>query len=199
MLTVCRGSGGKSSMILYVYSFTTFKDGSAICSVTMQSQQRWLWSTKKVMKPLWLRFDAVSNNMFLSGLNACALAQRETHEQNKWVALFEEELVQMEKLSTVMTAPRNCQHKLDLMKAEKASFLGKHTEAASFYDSAINLADQNHFIQDQALALERAGIFYLGRDDGIDASMLFERSHSCYMQWGALSKAGDIKERYLNS
>ena len=55
----------------------------------------------------------------------------------------------------------NYQHKYDLIAAEKARVLGYDTEAMNLYDRAIAGAAKNGYIQEEALAYELAGEFYL--------------------------------------
>ncbi len=55
----------------------------------------------------------------------------------------------------------NNQHKYDLVEAEKCRILGQYWEAAQLYNSAIELALLNGYIQEQAIANECAGEFYL--------------------------------------
>ncbi|NEO45065.1 MAG: hypothetical protein F6K55_13415 [Moorea sp. SIO4A3] len=59
--------------------------------------------------------------------------------------------------------PENFQHNYLLVAAEMASLSGQHLEAMDLYDQAIASAEDNGFIQNQALANELAAKFWLSR------------------------------------
>ncbi len=63
-------------------------------------------------------------------------------------------------------APVNFLNKYYLVAAEQDRILGKKCEASENYERAIALAKENKFIQEEALANELAGKFYLalGKD-----------------------------------
>uniref|UniRef100_A0A7R9VT55 Uncharacterized protein n=1 Tax=Pseudictyota dubia TaxID=2749911 RepID=A0A7R9VT55_9STRA len=139
------------------------------------------------------RFDPVCCHTFYNGLTALILARKEG--QSKWTSTIESTTRRMEVLSS--SSQWNCQHKLELMKAEYAYLEGNHSESANLYESAAKLAEKHHFIHDQALSLERAGMFYLENGNDTAASIMFEKSFSCYTKWGAYSKAAHLKRLYL--
>ena len=88
----------------------------------------------------------------------------------------------------------NFDHKLHLLNAENAYLNGDLGGAAKAYDDAIHVAGEHGFVHEQALACERAGIFYseaINADTGIE---YFKRSHKHYVEWGAQSKADDLLE-----
>jgi PAS domain S-box-containing protein len=93
-------------------------------------------------------------------------------------------------------APMNHQHKVDLVEAEKYRLLGKHYEAADYYDRAIFEAKANGYIQEEALANELAAKFYLnwGRDKV--AAGYMQEAYYCYARWGAKAKTNDLENRY---
>ncbi|MGL5511336.1 MAG: hypothetical protein ACRDB1_17110, partial [Microcoleaceae cyanobacterium] len=59
-------------------------------------------------------------------------------------------------------APMNFQHKWDLLEAEKQRILGNQVKAIELYEQAITGAQENKYVQEQALANELAAKFYLG-------------------------------------
>eukprot|EP00565_Helicotheca_tamesis_P004195 CAMPEP_0185737974 /NCGR_PEP_ID=MMETSP1171-20130828/31749_1 /TAXON_ID=374046 /ORGANISM="Helicotheca tamensis, Strain CCMP826" /LENGTH=113 /DNA_ID=CAMNT_0028409045 /DNA_START=11 /DNA_END=352 /DNA_ORIENTATION=- len=93
-------------------------------------------------------------------------------------------------------APSNFQHKLLLLQAGKAFLLGESDDAATKYDLAIKKAGENGFIQEQAVAYELAGCFYLSKADILRASQSYGQAHETYLQWGARGKADHLR---LNS
>mmetsp|Transcript_25555 Transcript_25555/g.47647 ORF Transcript_25555/g.47647 Transcript_25555/m.47647 type:complete len:104 (-) Transcript_25555:85-396(-) len=100
-------------------------------------------------------------------------------------------MAQME--NWTLSSPWNCQHKLELMKAELAYLEGDFATAVKCYDCAVATADKHHFVHEKALALERAGIFYMENRQHATASSFFERACDCYGRWEAHSKAAHVK------
>ncbi len=93
-------------------------------------------------------------------------------------------------------APMNYQHKYDLVAAEKARVLGKHLQAMADYDRAIQGARQQGYIQEEAIACERAAEFYLsiGREE--ISELYMKNAHYCYSRWGATAKVKDLESEY---
>ena len=90
----------------------------------------------------------------------------------------------------------NCQHKYDLVEAEKARVLGKTLEAQELYDRAIQGAKKYEFIHEEALAYERAAEFYLALDRQEIGKLYLRNAHHCYMSWGAKAKVKQLEEEY---
>ncbi len=93
-------------------------------------------------------------------------------------------------------APMNYQHKYDLVAAEKSRILGKHLQAMADYDRAIQGARQQGYIQEEAIACERAAEFYfsIGREEIFQLYM--KNAHYCYSRWGATAKVKDLEFEY---
>lgn len=187
-----RGEKFHDSLGLFVYYFRSWL---ACLFHNYEVAAEMAMNYRKLMKGTdHYRFASLANHTFIYGLAVCALAKKD-RGSGKWHEKIEVLSAAMEQLAR--TVPWNCHHKFQLLRAEKASLDGNHTEAARLYESAVDLAAEHRFVQDQALALERAGMFYLESGDDATASGLFEKSYACYMQWGAVSKAAHIKECYL--
>ncbi|BAZ15480.1 multi-sensor signal transduction multi-kinase [Calothrix sp. NIES-4071] len=90
----------------------------------------------------------------------------------------------------------NNQHKYDLVEAEKCRILGQNWEATQLYNSAIELALLNGYIQEQAIASELAGEFYLAFGNTKVAKTYLNDAHYAYEQWGATAKVKDLESRY---
>jgi len=93
-------------------------------------------------------------------------------------------------------APMNYQHKYDLVEAEKARVLGKYWEASDYYDKAIQGAQAQEYIQEQALANELAAEFYLSCNKDKIAQVYLTESYYGYIAWGAIAKVKDLEARY---
>jgi predicted ATPase/signal transduction histidine kinase len=113
---------------------------------------------------------------------ASILAQVETHQTtlHHWA----------------QNAPMNYLHKWYLVEAERQRVLGYKAEALEMYDRAIRLAQDRKFINEEALANELAGKFYLewGQEKVAQAYMI--EAYYCYARWGAKAKIDDLEKRY---
>jgi PAS domain S-box-containing protein len=93
-------------------------------------------------------------------------------------------------------APMNFQHKFLLIEAERARILGNDREAREFYDFAISLAQENEYLNEEALAYELAGRFYLSKDQKHIARYYIQDAYYVYQRWGAAAKVKDLENRY---
>jgi len=139
------------------------------------------------------RFAIVCNYAFYSGLAALALARKGSQEE--WRDTIDNAMSQME--TWALSSEWNCQHKLELMKAEYFYLNGDFVAAAKGYEVAVQLASKHRFIHEEALALERSAIFHTETGDQETASKLFLKACNCYNQWGACSKTAQVTEYIL--
>jgi predicted ATPase/signal transduction histidine kinase len=93
-------------------------------------------------------------------------------------------------------APMNYLHKWQLVEAEKCRVLGQNAEAIKLYDQAIQGANENEYIQEEALANELAAKFYLNWGKEKVAASYMQEAYYCYSHWGAKAKVEDLTERY---
>jgi len=93
-------------------------------------------------------------------------------------------------------APMNFLHKFYLVEAERYRVTGKDHKAADSYDQAVELAKVNEYINEEALANELAGKFYLDKNKENIARTYLQEARYCYLRWGAKAKVRDIDERY---
>ncbi|MBD2325435.1 PAS domain S-box protein [Alkalinema sp. FACHB-956] len=95
-------------------------------------------------------------------------------------------------------APNNHQHRWELVEAERQAVLGNHLAAMDFYDRAIASAKQNRFIQDEALANERAAEFYLAWGKPKIAQVYLTDAYYAYARWGATAKINHLEQHYAH-
>ncbi|MGL5059738.1 MAG: PAS domain S-box protein, partial [Microcoleus sp.] len=93
-------------------------------------------------------------------------------------------------------APMNFQHKYDLVEAERSRLSGKIYETMELYDRAIEGAIANKYIQEAALANERAAEFYFGLCKPKIAQAYLKEAHLQYQTWGAIAKVRQLESRY---
>ncbi len=93
-------------------------------------------------------------------------------------------------------APMNYLHKWYLVEAEKHRVLGNKADAIEMYDRTIQLAKQNEYIQEEALANELAAKFYLdwGKEKVAQSYMI--DAYYAYSRWGAKAKVQDLEICY---
>ena len=93
-------------------------------------------------------------------------------------------------------APMNFLHKFYLVEAERNRILGKASEAREYYDRAITLAHEHQYLNEEALAYELAGKFYLARKQIHVARHYLQDARYIYQHWGAVAKVKDLETRY---
>ncbi|MDY6783250.1 MAG: AAA family ATPase [Cyanobacteriota bacterium] len=93
-------------------------------------------------------------------------------------------------------APMNFLHKFHLVEAERNRILGNDSEAREDYDRAIALAHENEYLNEEALAYELAGKFYLARNQNHVARHYLQDARYTYQRWGAVAKVKDLEARY---
>ncbi|MFB2975706.1 AAA family ATPase [Microseira sp. BLCC-F43] len=93
-------------------------------------------------------------------------------------------------------APMNHSHKFNLVEAERHRVMGQNVEAMDYYDRAIALAQENKYVNEEALANELAAKFYLGWGKQTIAQTYLTNAYYCYARWGAKAKLADLEKRY---
>jgi hypothetical protein len=87
-----------------------------------------------------------------------------------------------------------------LLQAEKAFLKKRHDKAHIYYEKSIHVANQHGFLNDEALANERYGIFLEHQNkDATVALYRFARATELYEMWGALGKVKHIRGQFMNS
>jgi predicted ATPase/signal transduction histidine kinase len=93
-------------------------------------------------------------------------------------------------------APMNYLHKYDLVEAERYRVLGQRLEAMDYYESALALARNNEYLNEEALANELTGKFYLEWGKEKIAHVYLTDAYYAYARWGAKAKIDDLEKRY---
>ncbi len=93
-------------------------------------------------------------------------------------------------------APMNFLHKHYLVEAEQHRVKGEYLEAMDNYDRAIDLARENEYINEEALANELAARFYLECGKRKIAQIYLTDAYYCYLRWGAKAKVEDLAKCY---
>jgi len=93
-------------------------------------------------------------------------------------------------------APMNYLHKFYIVEAERHRILGQYAKAMDLYDQGIELAKENEYINEEALANELAAKVYLERGKITIAQTYMLNARYCYLRWGATRKVRDLDTRY---
>ena len=93
-------------------------------------------------------------------------------------------------------APTNVMHKYWLVQAERHRVLGCQLEAMEAYEQAITLAQENNYLNEEALAHELAGLFYLSWGKKVIAQTYLINAYYAYERWGAKAKLIDLENRH---
>lgn len=128
----------------------------------------------------------------LARLAAYPSGTKEEQDEHLFYATSNRKKLQKKALS----APMNLQHKCDLITAEKARVLGNIVRAMEYYDCAIAGAQENGYVQVQALASELAGAFYLSIGREKIAKTYLTEARYCYQRWGAKAKVAHLESKY---
>lgn len=134
-------------------------------------------------------------NDFYHALGLCALYRgKDRTMQKKYSKKIKSILKRLNNWAKAV--PANNLHKYLLIKAEFARVEGRTEEAIEAYDEAIVSAKDNGFIQNEALASELFGKFYLSMDKNHLAKQYFQDAHYGYYRWGANGKVVDLEKKH---
>lgn len=126
-----------------------------------------------------------------------ALAVHDVAEPEERAALLGEARDLVDKMARwSRSCPVNYAHKHHLMAAELARVTGRIAEARDHYDRAIDLAREHEYTQEEALALERAALFYLEQKNARLAGHYMRDAHYTYGRWGAAAKQERLRREH---
>jgi len=130
--------------------------------------------------------------IFYSGLVALQLVKR-GERKSYWLQIADEHLSLMKFWAA--TIPENFENKKTLLEAEFSAAVGNKVEARALFEKAIYLSKKYSFLNDEALANERAGIFCL--ENNFDkTSTHFKKALELYEKWDAEAKVRHIESLY---
>ncbi|AFZ35050.1 serine/threonine protein kinase [Stanieria cyanosphaera PCC 7437] len=115
-------------------------------------------------------------------------------EKRKIINRVNHNIKKLRKWSTYSS--ENILHKLHLVLAEKNRIFGNNSQAIEHYDRAIKLAQEQKYLNEQALAQELAAKFYLAWGKENIAQLYFTDAYYSYARWGAKAKLEDLTHNY---
>lgn len=90
----------------------------------------------------------------------------------------------------------NFLQKAQLIDAECARLNHQPWEAIQHYDAAIASAVAHGFLQDEAIACERAALFWLDHGKASLAQPYLQQAHSAFARWGATHKVKQLEQDF---
>ncbi len=93
-------------------------------------------------------------------------------------------------------SPVNFSQKYFLVQAEYCRQTGDDARAEKYYTRAIEAAGANGYLHDEAIANERAALFYQSVDNPRAAKDFMLRAHQGFQKWGADALARDLEKRF---
>ena len=92
--------------------------------------------------------------------------------------------------------PENFENRAALVGAEIARLEGRELDAERLYEHAIRSARDNGFVNNEAIAYERASDFYRARRFDQIADLYLRNARYAYTRWGADGKVRQLEEMY---
>jgi PAS domain S-box-containing protein len=92
--------------------------------------------------------------------------------------------------------PENFENRAALVGAEIARIEERDLEAMHLYEMAIRSSRTNGFVNNEALAYERASEFYRARGFNEFADTYIRNARACYVSWGADGKVKQLERLY---
>lgn len=172
---------------LYVnklYLALLFGENSLAVSHARQAVKYLDGATATLLIPLFHFYDSLAQ-----------LAIYVDSSQGQQALILEQVMANKSKLSHwAKSAPMNYRHKFYLVEAELHRVKGNYLEAMDCYDRAIEMAQEHQFLNDEALANELAGKFYLAWGKQKIARTYLNEAYYVYLHWGAKAKAKHLIE-----
>jgi len=142
----------------------------------------------------WIFVFSSSVQLFYEGLISFFIGRKEN--DNTWIERGETACRAIESFSD-SSSKWNFENKALLLQAEEQFCSGKNLElAGTLYDKAVLSAKEHRFLNEEALALELAGIFHLKTGGEDRAIKYLSEAVEKYKEWEAFAKAKSL-ERYL--
>lgn len=126
--------------------------------------------------------------LFVEGMIAAALGRK--NKDKGMLRKARRRLRELRKLKVYN--PCNYSNKVSLIRAELEASAGRKHTALSLYDEAIELAEKEGFIHEQALACEKAGRILLEWDRKAEGLEYLAQARDLYEEWGATAKLSQL-------
>ena len=129
---------------------------------------------------------------FYAGLSSIAIAKRT--RQDSVVQVVREIAIKLKDISNY--SPKNFLNKVHLLEAEIAAVTGDTKQAEVNYELSISLSQEHMLKNEEAIACERAGIFFLDINEPDSGLKYLSKALKCYNEWGAKAKVKQLISQY---
>jgi PAS domain S-box-containing protein len=150
------------------------------------SAERLLWTSPS--------FFEVAEYHFYSALSRAACCYPAMDDRRKHFEALVAHQKQLE--GWAENCPENFKNRTALVAAEIARIEGRDLDAMRLYEQAIHSARENSFVQNEAVANELAGRFYLDRGLEKNGYVHLHDARACYALWGADGKMRQLDRLY---
>ncbi|WP_338815008.1 AAA family ATPase [Bernardetia sp. Wsw4-3y2] len=134
------------------------------------------------------------NNNYSLALCGIIIQNPDHPKKKEYLDIIESNQVQMKIWAE--NCPENFSHLYLIIEAQLAQINQDILAAMNLYDKAILAAQQNQFVQDEALSNELAGNFYLSLEKKEFARIYIQKAHYLYKIWGATKKVILCQKQY---
>jgi histidine kinase len=150
--------------------------------------------SRELLEAVMAKFE-IPNHHFYESLTMLALFEKtEAKDKRKFRKRINSNV---KKLKTwAKDAPENFQHKYELLMAELLRLKGDFEKAARYYDKAIQGASQQNFIQEEGIARELGGKFFIQQSADSLAEFYLKSSYNAFREWGAKAKLKEMELKY---
>ncbi|WP_158633026.1 GAF domain-containing sensor histidine kinase [Dulcicalothrix desertica] len=158
-----------------------------------QSALKYVLEAKNILADIPGVISVGEHNFYYSLILAAVYPNVTKQEQENYLSQINENQKQLRLMAE--NSSENFLHKYLLVEAELARIYGK-LEAIELYDKAIFKAEENSFVQNEALASELAAKYWLAKGKEDFAQIYLRKAHHCYQIWGATRKVEDLETQY---
>ena len=135
--------------------------------------------------------------MPLQSFYACLVLLAIAKQSKKEDQIIENVKKVAEKLENISKhSPKNFRHKVYLLDAEIAVVSGDVNRVVYSFELSISLAKENRYKNDEALACERAGMFFLSQNESEKGFKFLSQACFCYNEWGATAKVDQLLRKH---
>jgi predicted ATPase/signal transduction histidine kinase/tRNA A-37 threonylcarbamoyl transferase component Bud32 len=138
---------------------------------------------------------SIAEHQFYYALSLAALYPTASASQQTeyWQIL---EAIRSQMLLWTDNCPTNFQYRYLLISAEMAGMTGQDLEAINLYDRVLECAREQEWVYGDALANERAALFWLNRGNHKIAKVYLQDAYYSYQEWEAVRKIEYLEQKY---
>lgn len=143
---------------------------------------------------IWSTFSIAEYQFYYALILAALYNSASPSQQTEYLELLEP--IQSLMLGWTDRCPANFQYRYLLISAEMAALKGNDLEAMDLYDRALECAREQDWVYGDALANERAALFWLNRGNHKIAKVYLQDAYYSYQEWEAVRKLEQLEQKY---